>query len=182
MITLIPNNYNTLDDLFSIHIYQEINKYYREMADLKSYKLECSCGIKGNCIKYGSYERKLIINDKTVTIKIQRVYCKHCKKTHAIMPIFIIPYEQKPLNYVLDLVMTYIDKKVSKADYELTRYLSIYNRWENRLRSIEITLSDGINKVIAFCASFFKMCFMQNKVRRNIKLNWVDYYAIPSPT
>ena len=33
MITLIPNNYNTLDDLFSIHIYQEINKYYREKIE-----------------------------------------------------------------------------------------------------------------------------------------------------
>ena len=67
---------------------------------------------------HGKYKRTLIINDKKETIYLQRIYCKHCKKTHTIMPIFIVPYERKPLDYILDLVKGYNDKDISKADYE----------------------------------------------------------------
>ena len=63
MITLIRKNDNTIND-FCVNI----NQYYEEIDKLISYKLECRCGIKGNCIKYGRYKRTLIINDKRETI------------------------------------------------------------------------------------------------------------------
>lgn len=177
MITLISSKNNKIND-FCINI----EEYYTHMKQLISYKLKCGCGVKGNCIKYGWFKRKLIINDKIVIVKLQRIYCKHCKKTHTIMPKFIIPYNQHSFTYILDLVIEYQGKKISKADYELTRYVRIFQKWSNRLKSINISINDGLYKVITFCASHFKMCFMQSQMRNNIKLNKVEYYAIELPT
>ncbi|MGN1337559.1 MAG: DUF6431 domain-containing protein, partial [Candidatus Coprovivens sp.] len=159
-----------------------INQYYEDIDKLISYKLECGCGIKGNCIKYGRYKRTLIINDKKETIYLQRIYCKHCKKTHTIMPKFIVPYERKPFDYILDLVSEYNNKDISKADYEIVRYKHIYKKWENRLKTSELTNGDDLHEVITFCASTFKMCFMQSITRKNSKLNKVEYHVIYSPT
>lgn len=177
MITLIKGNFNTIIDLCL-----NIDKYYDDMNNLVSYKIECGCGKKGCCIKYGRYKRILINNDKKMDIFIQRVYCKHCKKTHSILPRFIIPYEREPFDYVLDLVLEFKDKEISKVDYQLVRYISIYKKWESRLKSIGLSISDGINKVITLCASTFKMSFMQNKMRNNIKLKKVEYYIKELPT
>ena len=177
MITLIRKNNNTINK-FCVNI----NQYNEAMDKLISYKLECGCGIKGNCIKYGKYKRTLIINDKKETIYLQRIYCKHCKKTHTIMPIFIVPYERKPLDYILDLVNGYNDKDISKADYEIIRFKRIYKKWENRLKTSETINGDDLYEVIPFCATNFKMCYMQNVTRKNIKLNKVEYHVIHLPT
>ena len=120
MITLIRKNNNTINK-FCVNI----NQYNEAMDKLTSYKLECGCGIKGNCIKYGKYKRTLIINDKKETIYLQRIYCKHCKKTHTIMPIFIVPYERKPLDYILDLVKGYNDKDISSCVKSLSSLNSL---------------------------------------------------------
>ena len=62
-------------------------------------------------------------------IFIQRVYCKHCKKTHSILPRFIIPYEREPFDYVLDLVLEFKDKEISKVDYQLVRTWKLLGCW-----------------------------------------------------
>lgn len=177
MITLISTKDNELNDFCA-----NIDEYYAHMDELISYKLECSCKIKGSCIKYGWYERTLIINDKPTIIRIQRVYCKHCRKTHSIIPKFIIPYERQTFTYILELTYEYKDRKIDKADYELIRYINIFKKWNNKLKSIGRTISDGLNKIITFCASTYKMCFMQNKKRRNRKLKEVEYKVIILPT
>ena len=94
------------------------------------------------------------------------------------MPIFIVPYERKPLDYILDLVNGYNDKDISKADYEIIRFKRIYKKWENRLKTSETINGDDLYEVITFCATNFKMCYMQNVTRKNIKLNKVEYHVI----
>lgn len=177
MITLISSKDNKIND-FCINI----NEYHKHMNELISYKIKCGCGVSGNCIKYGWYKRKLIINDRFKEIKLQRIYCKHCKKTHTIIPKFIIPYERHPFSYVLDLVNLYYNKRISKADYELVRYIKIFNKWKRRLNLIDNKLKGDFNKIIIFCSTYFKMCFMQNKIRRNSKLNKVEFFTIELPT
>lgn len=177
MITLITSKNNEFND-FCVNI----DQYYAHMEELISLMLKCSCGISGSCIKYGWYNRTLIIDDKCINIRLQRVYCKHCKKTHTIMPRFIVPYERKPFDYIYDLITEYKDSKIDKADYELVRYMSIFNKWNNKLKVCNITLGDGLKKVITFCAFTFKMCFMQATMRNNKKLFKVEYHVIQLPT
>ena len=154
----------------------DINKYNESVENMNSYSFQCNCGCRGSCIKYGKYRRFI---DK-YEIFIQRVICKVCKITHAILPTFIVPYERMPLDYILDIATKY--DYINSADYELKRYKRIYAEWEVRLKIIGIKISDDINKVITFCAYNFNMCFMQSKIRKNSKLNEVKYFIGSLPT
>ena len=79
-------------------------------------------------------------------------------------------------------VIIYNDKDISKADYEIIRFKRIYKKWENRLKTSETINGDDLYEVITFCATNFKMCYMQNVTRKNIKLNKVEYHVIHLPT
>jgi len=65
-------------------------------------------------IRWGYYERNVIffssdeITIESSIIKIQRVMCKGCDKTHALLPFGIIPYKQ------------FTDEVISKILFELT--------------------------------------------------------------
>ena len=155
----------------------DINRYNDSVNNMNAYSIQCNCGCKGSYIKYGKYKR---IIDK-YEIFIQRVLCKVCRITHAILPTFIVPYERMPLVYILDLVTNTIYDNNS-ADYELKRYKRIYADWKNRLKAIGIGIGDDINKVITFCAYYYNMCFMQNIIRKNGKLNEVKYFVGSLPT
>ena len=85
-----------------------------------------------------------------------------------------------PLDYILDVVSSY--DYVNTADYELKRYKRIYCEWETRLKMIGLNTSDDIDKVITFCAYYYNMCFMQNIIRKNCKLNEVKYFIGDLPT
>lgn len=157
-----------------------IDEYYKTIDNIQSYQIKCPCGCKGSCIKYGWHKRQLIIEDNTYSIKLQRVYCKHCKTTHIIMPTYIIPYERQTMDYVLDLISS--NTEINKADYELVRYTSIFSIWQNKLKSIGMKLCDDLDRIISFCATTFRMCFMQSKKRKNIKLHEVGYFKVALPT
>ena len=64
--------------------------------------LECPNCHSHDFIKWGYYERNAIFfSDDKLTIesnilKIQKVKCKSCGKTHALLPFGIIPYRQYP--------------------------------------------------------------------------------------
>lgn len=58
--------------------------------------MECpECGQSECMIKYGRYDRYVFSLegcDPKFTLTIQRIYCKHCKTTHAILPDCLIAY------------------------------------------------------------------------------------------
>ena len=63
--------------------------------------LRCPHCHSNNLIRWGFYERSVIFfSDKRNNIlesnivKIQRIRCKGCGKTHAILPFGIVPYKQ----------------------------------------------------------------------------------------
>ena len=159
-----------------------IKQYDKDIENLEPLTLKCECGRVGSLIKYGKYPRGIIINDTVETINIQRVYCKDCGRTHAILPVFIIPFERQPLSYVLDLIDNSFDGEINKADYELVRWTGIFNTWHNRLVGCVNIFSDDLSKVITFCVSTYKMMFMQAKKRKKDKLNEVNLFLAGSPT
>ncbi|MBR6071242.1 MAG: hypothetical protein IKP77_00235 [Acholeplasmatales bacterium] len=170
MILFVSKKYKGLEISFI-----DINRYNDEIKRIKSYSLKCSCGCKGSLIKYGKYKR--IIDD--YVIYIQRVYCKNCGITHALMPSFVIPYERQSVGYVFEMLSSGSD---NKADYELNRYKRIYDIWKERLDEIGFNVSDDLNRVITFCACYYKMGFLQNRIRVNKKKKIVKYYVINLPT
>lgn len=86
--------------------------------------LECPHCHSNNLIMWGHYNRNVIFfNDDGITIEscllsVQRVKCKSCGRTHALLPFGIIPYKQfsdEIISKILyELLTTTIDKVSSK--------------------------------------------------------------------
>ncbi len=70
-----------------------------------------TCMVDGCLIRYGLYKRNLcVVEDskfKSIKMKIQRVYCKYCEHTHAILPIEAIPYCYYSSMCVLEILKKY---------------------------------------------------------------------------
>ena len=85
---------------------KSLNFYYS--VDIYS---SCECPFCGSndLIKWGKYSRGVyfISNGQIVfkSIDIQRLKCKNCGKTHALLPSIIVPYKQP----VLDVILSAID-------------------------------------------------------------------------
>lgn len=165
-----------------------ISQYEYDMKNLNRFEVQCSCGCRGSIIKYGTYSRDIIIDDKLVTIRIQRVYCKECGETHALMPVFIIPFDRRPLKYVLELIDILKNEKVNSADYELVKYQKLFKQWEKNLKIINKSFNDEIFDLIVFSAYHFKRMFLQRALNRfkrkfkTAKLFKVDYFSMVLPT
>lgn len=170
MLVIKGNDYKAREISFI-----DINKYNDSIRKLKPYSLKCSCGCRGSLIKYGRYKRRIDNYD----ILIQRVYCKNCKVTHALLPIFIIPYERNSICCVMDMINCDI---ICKADYELIRYKNIYNEWIKKMNIKGINNCDGLELIITFCANRYNMGFMQSKLRLNRNGKIVDYCVENLPT
>ena len=88
-------------ELFNLN---KINKVKRE---IKIYEeecnygyIECPCCGSNKLTLYGSYERNVIIYNECSKIKIKRVKCKNCGKTHALIPYFLVPYFQYEKTFI----------------------------------------------------------------------------------
>ena len=65
-------------------------------------EIECPICHKKEWIFHGSYERNLIIQNHKYSFYITRVICKHCDKTHAIIPDFLIPFMSRLAGEIID--------------------------------------------------------------------------------
>lgn len=153
MIAFFLNNFNK-------------ESYKKYINNLEAYKIECSCGCKGSCIKYGMYKRKIRIGNKVLIIYIQRIYCKHCKTTHAILPVDIVPYKILSMKDTIEIIETYEANQEIDLDDEAKRVIKRYKIWKNKLATIGLSIKDELEKLISFCAYQFKMCFMQGVKKR----------------
>lgn len=72
-----------------------IQKIMPTLDDVKDHKCPY-CNRKNALINYGHYNRNVSFvckNEiKNFYVSVQRVRCKSCKRTHALLPCFIIPY------------------------------------------------------------------------------------------
>jgi hypothetical protein len=69
----------------SVKAYQA--KYQQLLAELKF-----TCPIcNSKCHNHGWYKRKTCNGDEIITIKILRLKCTNCSRTHAVIPDFIRP-------------------------------------------------------------------------------------------
>lgn len=84
--------------------------------NLNSYKnilnftcLECPCCHSKEYIKWGFYERGVTYMKNgrihSETVSIQRILCKSCNKTHAILPLGIVPYKQLTDEILISLLL-----------------------------------------------------------------------------
>lgn len=103
---------------------KKINYNFTEILykyESKKYNIDFHCPkcMSKNLIKWGSYDRILISckDNKSIlkTIKIQRLRCKDCKRTHALLPSFIVPYKIFALDFIINSIS-------NKNSFLLTNY------------------------------------------------------------
>lgn len=162
MISLNAQNYNTFSKHFKNNsINNLINDYYFQCSSINFSSFSCPhCNHKCTMICHGYYYRMIITNGIKYKIRILRVKCKECGRTHAVLPAFIIPYIQTSLNDAFIIINNYESKNSSviSDDY---RIIKSYKRWIKRLLSIFLSFKNDITTLILSSIDKFKMFILQ---------------------
>ena len=125
------------------------NIYGKVTANLPLYRLRCSCGHAGCLVR----SRRLKTRQGTIVLRILRVKCRECGRTHAILPELVIPYSQIPadlqqwmLLYPLGSpeleVLMQANSDITESNVLAVR--SRYRRnWKERLLTMGSKIQDG---------------------------------------
>jgi len=151
-----------------------LNKY---KESLNFGVLVCPCCGSSDYIKWSTYSRNVIYkeNDKVISevLKIQRIRCKSCGKTHALLPDLIVPYKQLNMELIIDILLNYVvDIDYMEQDYfniivkQFNKNYKIYLRTTFPNDSISdalIRLKNNLDDRLSFIKEH-KRCFMQMKL------------------
>lgn len=166
MITIKTENHN--------HISQDFYNHTINSLDLAL--IPCCCGHSGCLIRYGSYQRKVRLNEEVCILSITRVYCKSCGHTHALLLSPMVPYSQLPLSVQISIIDAYergsgfkhiLERQLCIDENNIKSVLQSYrSHWRERLRCAILSLSDE-RSLVAGCFYHFSRQFMQIKTTRN---------------
>ena len=117
------------------------------------------CGYGGNLHRHGSYNRTIICREITAVIRVQRVICPDCRKTHAIIPSDLVPYFQHTLEAILKLLELVKVKKES--------YSNVINHF--RKFNLSFALGHVTLYIRRFDKGFYSLCYYY-RVYKNIFL------------
>ena len=133
-------------------------------------RLRCCCGQVGCLIRQAYYTRRIKMKSCVIRLRILRLICKSCGRTHAVLLSEMVPFSQIPLQDQKDLIAA-SEKHMSHADI-LQRNLCIDENnaayiihsfrmhWKIRLLHAGISLGEHL---ISLCFFFFSRQFMQIK-------------------
>ena len=131
-------------------------------------RMECTCGESGSLIFYGFYKRSVKYYGTVLILRIQRVRCRKCGKTHAILLSSLVPYSQistqDQQQIIIDASTTGSCSNVmdcnplideNNARHILRRFRRY---WQERIRSLGLLVTD---ELVRPCFSHFSRQFMQ---------------------
>lgn len=159
MITIDVQNFNN----FSQEFYDSV------VNAIELHQLKCSCNHSACMNWHGSYKRSIITGSGKTTLRIMRVICTVCGKTHAILPASVVPYSQIPAEVQREAVRAYekgtdVNAVCNNSGIDENNIKSIilrYRRfWRQRLLSERIGL-ESIRNLIRRCIESYGMSFMQ---------------------
>lgn len=165
MITVLCKNLNSFSQKF----------YDRIVDSIPLFSVQCTCGAKGCLIRYGHYRRNVKLFSNLITLVVQRVWCKHCGTSHAILLSTLVPYSQICLDDQQQILIRMengssydpVMKNNLLIDENNIKYIirQFRRHWEQRILSIGRTLSDSLTVP---CLSAYSRQFMQIHRTRNI--------------
>jgi hypothetical protein len=140
-------------------------------------RVSCSCGRAACFILYGHYRRWLKADEATIRLRIQRVQCRYCKQTHAILPACIVPYSQIPADTHRSILLAVDSSEtarimnsnpdISECDIYHVRQ-QFRKHWQARLVVLCLILTSPIQELIRQSFEVFHRQFMQ--IRRGVNL------------
>ena len=151
--------------------------YDAVIEQVEPFCLSCTCGCSGSLIHYGSYRRHVKTGGAKLPLQIQRVLCRSCGRSHALLPSALVPYSQIPLEdqvavaeacengSSLSAVLESNPELDGRTPFKLVRtYLTF---WRERLKAERILLRP-LAVLSRRCLSLFGKQFMQIKNTPNI--------------
>ena len=138
-------------------------KYEKCLEEMELHRIVCPCCGKAGClIRYGCYSRTIRYLCERVILTVQRLFCNHCRKTHALLPDLIVPYSQVPLEDQRDAILCpeeVLERNDLIDEGEIYRLRKNYRKvWKQRLLSAGIRLDAELT---LNCFRYFRMQFMQ---------------------
>ena len=145
--------------------------YYNSILNsLQFHRLTCSCGRSACLSIHGYYTRGVLLPDGVRPLRICRVRCSECGKTHALLLSSLVPYDRISLTDQHAVVCAYedgsdrnavCDENPSIDENHVKSIIRRYTRfWLQKLLSESIRLTE-ISTLIRGCFSFYSMQFMQ---------------------
>ncbi len=187
MIILKSKKINTFSKKISFNqeieiLIEEMEKNIKEYEETMNYEyMECSNCNSDELIYYGTYTRNVIISKECKEIRIKRVLCKNCGKTHAIIPTFIKAYFQYESSFIDFVVYLMKAKKMKSKQVEDKMNLSrqLIFKWrkrfeEHRTRLQTVYCNCSLEKIFDY---IFEEGFVEKYYRENKK-----YYFEKIPT
>ena len=101
--------------------------------------IECPNCKSSHLIKWGKYDRNVIgygedgeLESKVIVI--QRVKCKSCNQTHALLPLGIIPYKQFSDEVVSDVLFDLTIERLEKVADKYSISEEIIKKWKYQFK------------------------------------------------
>lgn len=155
-----------IDDFkdFSQKIYDGI------ISRLSLHELACSCAEQGErpeFIWYGTYIRHVKFNGQMLELRVKRVKCTHCGKTHAILPSILVPFSQITLNDQQNIIYTSLKGSTRSVlvdnpliDESNVKYVlkNFHIHWKEKLAFLGLSVLDKLTRP---CFHHFSLQFMQ---------------------
>lgn len=176
MLPLIPQGNNMLSHSSKSikYLTQQIYNEYIFSFDFTT--CSCSCGATGRFVMHGYYTRSIKTPIGKIKLKILRVKCKSCGKTHAILHASIVPYSQVVLNDTTSIIINYENNEsivnilndnpeITESDvrYTINKFKKDWKERIISIASIPILMflkQDDLQEKVSKC---FKRAFMQIK-------------------
>lgn len=126
--------------------YTDNELYASSLQNINIKDCQCpGCGQTGSLKKHAEYKRYLICNQngarKENVINIVRFSCISCHKTHAYIPVFIIPFSVYSLRFILNVLLYYFQKKLTVESIchkfkisvsQLYKWLSLFKKCQKK--------------------------------------------------
>lgn len=151
--------------------------YDKTIYNLPFHQLVCTCGHSGCLSIHGYYKRSVKCGASCLRLRICRVICHECGRTHALLLSSLVPYSQIPTKDQIDIIchsgsdgdLSSVMDKTPSIDENCVR--SVIRRfrlhWKQRLLSESIAPIPDTG-FIKRCFSAFRRQFMQIKSTPNI--------------
>lgn len=160
MITILVQDCNHISQSF----------YDSVINRIQLHQMTCTCGHSACMTIHGYYRRNVKLPDGTIRLRICRVRCSECGRTHALLLSSIIPYSQIRTFDQQQICISYEQSlsSVSVCDLNpeidennIKSVLRNYRRhWREMLRSLRISLSP-LFMLVSSCFSNYSAQFMQ---------------------
>ena len=131
-------------------------------------KIRCPHCSHCGAVIHGYYLRKVKTPVGKLCLRIMRIRCSFCGKTHAVLVSALIPYSQISFSDTLAILVSdnteerkaLMEENNLIDESDIYRVLSSFNKhWKERLRSFFLSLED--EDLCGSCLRLFQRQFMQ---------------------